>query len=159
VPDPDPPKPDLSRPDLSKHALSKHALQKKAGSLAKSAESRLNELLLYDQLKKEQWLMRLSVNGQARSWERLTSDTARNDAMIKERIAGSDKPVTELVLGFAGMVEWRGNRRFMVYLQYFESDCDQGVLCLRHLKEGLPDDTFEAFGGFMIAGVCKNIWI
>ncbi len=118
------------------------------GSLAKSAESRLNELLQYEQLKKEQWLMRLSVNGHARGWEALTSDTAQNDALIKERIAGSEKPVTELVLGFAGMVEWRGNRRFMVYLQFFESDCEQGLLCLRHLKEGLPEGTFEAFRRF-----------
>jgi hypothetical protein len=149
MPDPDVPKPDIS----------KHDLQKKVGRLAKSAESCLNELLQYDQLKKEQWLMRLSVNGQARGWQPLTSDTAQNDALIKDRIAGSEKPVTELLLGFAGMVEWRGNRRFMAYLQYFESDCEHGVLCLRHLREGLPEGTFEAFGGFLIAGVCKNIWI
>lgn len=149
----------MSHPDPPKPDLSKHDLQKKVGRLAKSAESRLNELLQYEQLKKEQWLMRLSVNGHARGWEALTSDTAQNDALIKERIAGSQKPVTELVLGFAGMVEWRGNRRFMVYLQFFESDCEQGLLCLRHLKEGLPEGTCEAFGGFVIAGVCKNIWI
>jgi hypothetical protein len=149
MPDPDPTKPDLS----------KHDLRRKVGSLAKSAESRLNELLQYEQLKKEQWLMRLSVNGQARGWEPLTSDTAQNDALIKEKIAGSEKPVTELVLGFAGMVEWRGNRRFMAYLQYFESDCEHGVLCLRHLNEGSIEGKFEGFGGFLIAGVCRNIWI
>lgn len=154
MPDPDSPKADVSKPDLSKHDL-----QKKVAALAKSAESRLNELLRYKPLKKEQWLMRLSLNGQARAWEPLTSDTAQNDTLIKQRIAGSEEPVTELVLGFAGMVEWRGNRRFMLYLQYFESGCELGVLCLRHLKEGLPDGTFEAFGGFVIAGVCKNIWI
>ena len=158
MPDPDAPKPDFSKHDLSKHDL-QHDLQKKIGSLAKSAESRLNELLQYKQLKKEQWLMRLSVNGHARSWEPLMNDTAQNDALIKERIAASEKPVTELVLGFAGMVEWRGKRRFMAYLQYFESGCEYGVLCLRHLTEGLPEGTFEAFGGFLIAGVCKNIWI
>jgi hypothetical protein len=153
------PDPDAPKPDLSKHDLSKHDLQKKIGSLAKSAESRLNELLQYKQLKKEHWLMRLSVNGHARSWEPLINDTAQNDALIKERIAASEKPVTELVLGFAGMVEWRGNRRSMAYLQYFQSDCDHGVLCLRHLNESLPEGRFEAFGGFVIAGVCKNIWI
>jgi len=153
------PDPDAPKPDLSKHDLSKHDLQKKIGSLAKSAESRLNELLRFEQLRKEQWIMRLSVNGEARGWEALTSDTAQNDALIKERIAGSEKPVTELALGFAGMVEWRGNRRSMAYLQYFQSDCDHGVLCLRHLNEGLPEGRFEAFGGFVIAGVCKNIWI
>jgi hypothetical protein len=149
MPDPDAPKPDLAKRDL----------QRKVAALAKSAESRLNELLRYEQLKKEQWLMRLSVNGQARGWEPLTSDTAQNDALIKDRIAGSEKPVTELVLGFAGMVDWRGNRRFMAYLQYFESHCEHGVLCLRHLKEGLPEGIFEPMGGFLIAGVCKNIWL
>lgn len=153
------PDPDSPKTDVSKAGLSKHDLQKKVGSLARSAESRLNELLQYKQLKKEQWLMRLSVNGQARGWEPLTSETTQNDALIKERIAGSEKPVTELLLAFAGMVEWRGSRRFMAYLQYFESECEQGLLCLRHLKDGVPEGIFEAFGGFLIAGVCKNIWI
>src|ERR1700689_4417329 len=131
----------------------------KLAELAKPAQSRLHEFLKFDELKKEQWLMRVLVNGQPRSWEPLTSDTRQNDALIKERIAASEKPVTELVLGFAGMVEWRGNRRFMAYLQYFESGSEQGLLCLRHLNEGLPEGEFEPFGGFLIAGVCKNIWI
>jgi hypothetical protein len=131
----------------------------KLAELSKRAHSKLDEFLQFEELKKEQWLMRLSVDGQARGWEPLSSDTAQNDALIKERIAASEKPVTELVLGFAGMVEWRGNRRFMAYLQYFESGCEQGLLCLRHLKEGLPEGTFEAFGGFLIAGACKNFWI
>jgi|SRR5271165_62076 len=139
--------------------MSQHDPEKKVGALTKSAESRLNELLQCEPLKKEQWLMRLSVDGKARGWEPLTSDSARNDALIKERIAGSEKPVTELALGFVGMVVWKGNRRFMAYLQYFESDCAQGLLCLRHLKEGLPEGTFEPFGGFLIVGACKNIWI
>ncbi len=148
MPDSDAPKP-----------VSKHDPQKKVASLAKAAETRLNQLLQYEQLNKEQWLMRLSVNGQAQAWELLTSDSASNDALIKQRIAASETPVTELALGFVGMVEWRGNRRFMAYLQYFESDCAQGLLCLRHLKEGLSEGTIEAFGGFLIAGACKNIWI
>lgn len=149
----------MSNDDLPKLDQRKHDPEKKVGDLAKSAESRLNELLQCEPLKKEQWLMRLSVDGHPRGWEALTNDSASNDAMIKERIETSEKPVTELALGFVGMVVWRGNRRFMAYLQYFESDCEQGLLCLRHLKEGLPEGTFEPFGGFLIAGACKNIWI
>jgi hypothetical protein len=149
----------MANHDVPKPDLSRHDPGKKVGSLAKSAESRLNELLRYEQLKKEQWLMRLSVRGHPRGWEPLTTGTAQNDALIKERITSSEKPVTELALGFVGMVVWRGNRRLMAYLQYFESDCEQGLLCLRHLKDGLPEGTFEPFGGFLIAGACKNIWI
>jgi hypothetical protein len=79
--------------------------------------------------------------------------------MIKEKIAASEKPVTELVLAFVGMVDWRGAKRRMAYLQFFRSDCEVGLLCLHHLKEGLPAGKFETFGKLLIASGCKNIWI
>jgi hypothetical protein len=137
----------------------KHDPEKKLGGLAKPAQSSLADLLQSEQLKAEQWLMRLSVDGHARSWEPLTNDSARNNVMIKQRIDGSEKPVTELVLGFVGMVEWRGSKRLMAYLQYFDSDCVGGLLCLQPLREGLTEGNFETVGGFLIVGACKNIWI
>ena len=47
----------------------------------------------------------------------------------------------------------------MAYLQYYRSDYEQGVLCLRHLKDTPQPGRFEGFGGFMVIGGCKNIWI
>jgi len=131
----------------------------KLADLSKLAPSCLDELLQLEELKGEQWLMRLSVGGHSGSWQHLTLDSAANDQMIKERIEASDKPITDLVLAFVGMVEWRGKKQLMAYLQVFRSDYKQGVMCLRHLKERPEGAKYEAVGGFLVAGFCRNIWI
>lgn len=133
--------------------------KKKLGELVKPAEASLADLLQFKELKSDQWLMRMSTGGDARGWEFLTADSASNDRMIKEKIAASEKPVTELVLAFVGMVDWRGAKRLMAYLQFFRSECQLGLLCLHQLKEGLPAGRFETFGNLLIASGCKNIWI
>ncbi len=133
--------------------------KKKLGDLVKPAEASLADLLQFKELKNEQWFMRLVVGRDMRGWEFLTADSASNDRMIKEKIAQSEEPVTELVLAFVGMVQWRGSKRLMAYLQFFRSDCEVGLLCLHHLKEGLPEGKFETFGDLLIASGCKNIWI
>ena len=134
-------------------------LQKKVADLAKPAELTLAQLLQFQNLKVDQWLMRLSVGNDVGAWEPLASDTATNDNMIRERVAQSARPATELALGYAGMIEWRGSKRLMAYLQYFKSEYEQGLLCLRHLKEGPKPGTLEGFGGFFVVRACKNIWI
>jgi len=128
------------------------------GPLVKPAEAALNELLHFPELKADQWLMRVTVGGEAGGWEAMTADTATNDRMIKERVAQSGGPVTELAMGYAGMIDCRGSKRLMAYLQYFKSGYEHGLLCLRHLKDGPQPGTFEGFGGFLIVGA-KNIWI
>jgi hypothetical protein len=133
--------------------------KRKLGELVKPAEASLADLLKFKELKNEQWMMRLAVRDEVRGWECLMADSASNDRMIKERIAASEKPVTELVVAFVGMVDWRGAKRLMAYLQFFRSDCEVGLLCLHHLKEGLPAGKFETFGNLLIASGCKNIWI
>ena len=133
--------------------------KKKLQELVKPAEASFADLLQFNGLKNGQWMMRLAVGGDARGWEFLTADSASNDRMIKEKIAASEVPVTELVLAFVGMVDWRGSKRLMAYLQFFRSDCEVGLLCLHHLKEGLPEGRFETFGDLLIASGCKNIWI
>jgi hypothetical protein len=133
--------------------------QTKLGDLAKPAELTLAQLLNFDGLKADQWLMRLSFGGEVGNWEPLAADTETNDRMIKERITQSAKPVTELAVGYVGMIEWRGSKRLMAYLQYFKAGYEQGLLCLRHVKEASRPETFEGFGGFLIVGACKNIWI
>jgi len=133
--------------------------EKKLADLAKPVAASFDELLGLEELQGEQWLMRLSVGGQSRSWQILTLDSATNDRMIKEKIEGSEKPITDMVLAFVGMVEWRGSKQLMAYLQYFKSDYRQGLMCLRHLKKRPDEVKFEAFGGFLVVGYCQNIWI
>ncbi len=128
------------------------------GELVEPAKSSLDDLLRFENLRNEKWFMRLAVGGEARGWEFLTGDSATNDAMIKEKIEQSEKPVTELVLAFVGMVDWRGSKRFMAYLQYFRPGYEHGLLCFRHLKDTPQPDRFEGFGELMVIG-CKNIWI
>ena len=132
---------------------------KKLAHLAEPAAASLEELLRLEELQGEQWWMRLSVGGHSGSWQCLTLDSATNDRMIKERIEASDKPTTDLVLAFVGMVEWRGKKQLMAYLQIFRSDYKEGLMCLRHLKERREGVKYEDVGGFLVAGFCKNIWI
>jgi hypothetical protein len=133
--------------------------KKKLGELVKPAEASLADLLHLNELKRDQWFMRMSTIGEVRGWEFLTADSASNDRKIKERIAASEKPVTELVLAFVGMFEWKGSKQLMAYLQFFRADCELGLLCLHHLKEGSPGGQFETFGKLLITIGCKNIWI
>ncbi len=133
--------------------------EKKLGDLSRPAAACLDELLQLEELKGEQWLMRLSVDGHSQSWQLLTLDSATNDRLIKERIEESEKPITDLVLAFVGMVEWRRKKQLMAYLQVFRSDYKEGLMCLRQLKERPDGAKYEAFGGFLVAGFCQNIWI
>lgn len=133
--------------------------EKKLGDLSKPAATSLEELLQLEELNGEQWLMRLSVGGRSASWQPLTLDSAANDRMIRERIETSDKPITDLVLAFVGMVEWRANKQLMAYLQVFRSDYKEGLMCLRHLKQRPNRPKYEASGGFLVIGFCQNIWI
>src|ERR1700689_2168083 len=128
--------------------------KKKLQELVKPAKARLVDLLQFNELKNEQWMMRLAGEGDVRGWEFLTDDSASNDRMIKEKIAASKEPVTELVLAFVGMVDWRGAKRLMAYLQFFRSNCEVGLLCLPPLKEGLSEGKFETFGNLLIASGC-----
>ena len=62
----------------------------KLAELVRPAKSSLDDLLQLKELKNDQWYMRLSVGGQAGSWEFLTSDSATNDRLIKEKIVHSE---------------------------------------------------------------------
>ena len=131
----------------------------KLGDLIKPAESTLAQFLQNDAIQPETWFMRLCVNNTPRQWQSLTADTTTNDHLIKEAIDQSPKPVTELALAFAGMIDFRGGKRLMAYLQFYRSGHELGLLCLRHLKEAARPGTLEGFGGFLTVGSCKNIWL
>jgi len=130
----------------------------KLRDLSRVAPACLDELLQREELKGERWFMRLSVAGYS-SWEPLTLDSATNDRIIRERIEATEKPITDLVLAFVGIVEWRGKKQLMAYLQVFRSDYKEGLMCLRHLKEKPGGVKYEAIGGYLVAGFCQNIWI
>ena len=132
--------------------------QKRLTELSIDAEAGLSELLKLDGLQRELWFMRLSTQGNTH-WEVLMNDTKENDEKIKQKIAASEQPVGGLVLAFVGMVEWRGAKKLMAYLQCFRAGYQEGILCLRPMKETTADQKFEPDGAFMIAGSCKNIWI
>ena len=127
--------------------------QKKLTDLSADAQASLADLLQFDELSSEQWFMRQSIGGRACAWEVLTSDSQENDRQIKARIAASEKPVTDLVLAFIGMVEWRKKKQLMAYLQCFRTGYPQGILCLRHLTHDTTAGTFEPQGAFLIDGV------
>jgi hypothetical protein len=133
--------------------------QSKLGELTKAAERALAQLLEFDGLKRDQWLVRVSVPGETCGWEALAADTDTNDRMIRERIARSPGPVSELAVGYVGMIDWRGAKHLMAYVQFFQSECAQGLLCLRQVQAVSQPGTFQGLGGFLIAGVCKNIWL
>ena len=139
--------------------MSHSAAPSKLGELTKPAEQAIADLLSFKDLKLAHWLMRLSPPNEISSWESLASDTAANDGLIKERIAQSAKPVAELAVGYVGMIDWRGSKRLMAYLQYFKAGYEQGLLCMRHVKEASQPGTFEGFGGFLVVGACQNTWI
>lgn len=135
------------------------AASNKLGELTKPAERTLTQLLSFPDLALDRWLMRLSVAGETGPWESLASDTATNDHLIKEKIAQNENPISELAVGYVGMIDWRGSKRLMAYLQYFKAEYEQGLLCLRHVKEASQPGRFEGFGGFFVAGACKNTWL
>jgi hypothetical protein len=144
---------------MLEETMSETAPPPRLGELTNASEMALAGLLECEHLKAEQWLMRISISGETGRWEPLATDTETNDRMIQERIALSARPIVELAVGYVGMVDWRGAKRQMAYLQYFKAGYAQGLLCLRHVKPGQPPKTFEAFGGFLVVNACKNIWI
>jgi hypothetical protein len=132
--------------------------QKRLTDLSSDAKESLSELLQLPDLRSEQWFMRRREPGQPAVWEALTNNSQENDRQIKSRIEASGILPKELSLAFVGMVEWRGQKQLMAYLQCFRSGYKQGILCLRNLQE-TSDHKFEPHGEFLIVGSCQNIWI
>lgn len=69
----------------------------KAADLVGDARAALAELFRFQELKREQWLMRVSAGSHTRGWELLASDSQENNKVIKQRIRESAAPVTDLV--------------------------------------------------------------
>ena len=144
---------------LSKMSDMPIQMEPKPGDLVGDAKASLVELFQVQQLRREQWFMRVSVASRGHSWELLTSDSEENNKTIKRRIQESEPPVTDLVLAFIGQIPWRGRKQLMAYMQYFRHDYPTGLLFGSHVKQSLFGGKLRTFGGFLIMGGCKNVWI
>jgi hypothetical protein len=89
----------------------------------------------------------------------LASDLAENDGRTKERIALSEKPVTDLVLAFVGVVSWRSKNQLMARMQYFRVGYTSGLVFGTYLRTSLVGCNPQRHGGFLIFGACQNLWI
>jgi hypothetical protein len=131
----------------------------RVGDLMQDAQASLAHLLRHKDLKSNQWLLRLSSGGRTGNWEPLTTDSNENAAIIKNKIARSITPVTDLVLAFVGMVEWRGTKSLMSHMQYFRTGYNEGLLYGAHLIHDDSGHKFRRRGSFLIMGTCRNSWL
>lgn len=92
------------------------------------------------------------------SLEALTTDSRENDEAIRGRIARSERPVTDLVLAFVGIMHWKGKEQRMAYMQYFRTRYSTGLVFGSHVKRSFLRRRMRAHG-FLIIGGCQNIWI
>lgn len=132
---------------------------KKVGELTKDAKASLIDLLQLGTLTIDQWYLRLSVAGKAHAWELLATDSTENDNTIRQRIALSEKPVTDLVLAFVGNVNHRGEKRLMAHMQYFRASHETGLIFGCHLSADSDNKKLSTKGAFIVFGACKQIWI
>ena len=132
---------------------------KRVGDLTNDAKACLADLLQSEILRTDCWCIKLAVERQAYPWELLTNDSTTNDTIIRDKIARSHGPITDLVLAFVGEVEWRGSKSLMAYMQYFRTGYQTGLLCGSHLRRAAPSEKLVAYGGFLILGGCQNVWL
>lgn len=123
------------------------------------AVASLADLFQFQELKTEQWYVRVSAGGHARGWELLTSDSEENRRAIKQRVRESEMPVTDLVVAFLGHIPWRGSEQLMVIMHYFRRGDPEGLLFGSHVKQTLAGGKLEPDGSFLSMGLCENTWI
>ena len=131
----------------------------KPGDLVPDAQASLRALLEFKDMRCEQWYMRVTAVGQSSGWELLTSNSTTNNAIIMARLADSKRPVDDLILAYLGLLEWRGKEQLMAYMQFFRRGYPTGLLFGSHLRDELPSQRPQAYGGFLILGGCENSWI
>lgn len=123
------------------------------------AKVSLVELFQFQPLRREQWYIRISTGGQTHDWELLAGDSEEINEAIKQKIQDSETPVTDLVLAFIGLIQWRGAKQLMAHMQYFRRGYPTGLLFGSHVKQTFFARKLRAYGGFLVMGGCQNIWI
>jgi hypothetical protein len=133
--------------------------KQKVNALIGDAQASLADLLQFDELRGDRWYVRLSTEGKVYPWEALTTDSQENDEAIRGKIARSERPVTDLVLAFVGVMHWKGKQQRVAYMQYFRAGNSTGLVFGSHVKRSFLRPRMRAYGRFLIIGGCQNIWI
>jgi hypothetical protein len=133
--------------------------KEKVNALIGDAQASLADLLQFDALRGDRWYVRLSTEGKVYPWEALTTDSKVNDEAIRGRIARSERPVTDLVLAFVGVMHWKGKQQRVAYMQYFRTGNSTGLVFGSRVKRSFLRPRMRAYGRFLIIGGCQNIWI
>ncbi len=92
-------------------------------------------------------------------WKRLSLDGDENNGQIASAVREAGSRISDLVILYVGMLDWRGERRLMAYGQYFRSGYDDGLLFGSHLTRNLHTEALQRSGGFLMLGACENIWM
>jgi hypothetical protein len=133
--------------------------KEKVSALIGDARASLADLLRFGELHGDCWYVRFSTEGKVYPWEALTTDPKQNDETIKDKIARSERPVTDLVLAFVGVMDWKGKQRRVAHMQYFRTGYSIGLVFGSHVKRSFFRRRTRAYGEFLIIGGCRNIWI
>ena len=136
-------------------------MEKKLADLIDDAEVILNELLEThgSAAKSDSWFMCVKLPGYSGEWERLTLDGDENNRRITSAVRAAGSGISDLVVVYLGMLDWRGESQLMAYGQYFRSGYNDGLLFGSHLTRDPHSDALQRSGGFLILGGCENIWM
>lgn len=109
--------------------------------------------------KSDSWFIYVKLQGCPGEWERLSLDGDENNRRIASAVREAGSRISDLVILYVGMLDWRGEKRLMAYGQYFRSAYDNGLLFGSHLTRNLHTDALQRSSEFLILGRCENIWM
>lgn len=135
-------------------------MEKKLADLIDDAKVSLNDLLeTHGSSKSDSWFMHVKLEGCPGGWARLSLDGDENNRRIASAVREAGSRISDLVILYLGMLDWRGESQLMAYGQYFRSGYDDGLLFGSHLTRDLHTEALQRSGGFLILGGCENIWM
>ena len=136
-------------------------MEKKLADLIDDAEVSLNDLLEThgSAAKSDSWFMYVKLAGSPGEWATLSLDGEENNRRIASAVREAGSQISDLVILYLGMLDWRGESQLMAYGQYFRSGYDDGLLFGSHLTRDPHIEALQRSGGFLILGGCKNIWL
>lgn len=103
---------------------------KKLADLIDDAKVTLEDLLKThgSSAKSDSWFMYVKLHGCPGEWGRLSLDGDENNRRIASAMREAGSRISDLVILYVGMLDWRGERRLMAYGQYFRSGYDDGLV-------------------------------
>ena len=136
-------------------------MEKKLADLIDDAKVSLDDLLEAhgSSANSDSWFMYVKLQGCSGKWERLSLDGDENNGRITNAVRQAGSGISDLVILYLGMLDWRGESQLMAYGQYFRSGYNDGLLFGSHLTRDLHSEALQRSGGFLILGGCKNIWM